>query len=138
MKKIRDYYQKYREVINYLIVGFFTTIVSLIIYYALVLTILNPSVASELQVANILSWCGGVIFAYFTNKKYVFVSNNSSKLEAMKFFLSRLGTLFMDMFLMYIMVSCLGFNDKIIKIIVQIVVIILNYILSKFIVFKGE
>ena len=88
--------------------------------------------------ANILSWCGGVIFAYFTNKKYVFVSNNSSKLEAMKFFLSRLGTLFMDMFLMYIMVSCLGFNDKIIKIIVQIVVIILNYILSKFIVFKGE
>ena len=136
MKKIKELYFKYKEIINYLIIGGLTTVVSLIIYYSLVLTILNPEVALELQIANILSWIVAVIFAYYTNRKYVFESKNNSKSEMLKFFLSRIGTLIIDMLLMFIFVSVLHFNDKIMKIIVQIVVIVLNYILSKFIVFK--
>ena len=136
MKRIKEIYFKYKEIINYLIIGVLTTLVSLIIYYSLVLTILDPNKALELQIANIISWIGAVLFAYFTNKKYVFESKSKDKLEIIKFFLSRLTTLFMDMILMYLLVSCLGFNDKIMKIIVQIIVIIINYILSKFIVFK--
>ena len=83
-----------------------------------------------------LSWIFAVFFAYFTNKKYVFECNRKDKKEIIKFFLSRIGTLLLDMVIMYIFVSQLKFNDKVMKIISQVCVIVLNYVLSKFIVFK--
>ena len=61
-----------REVIMYLIFGVLTTVVSLVVYYALIFTILNPENAIQLQIANILSWVAGVAFAYVTNRKYEF------------------------------------------------------------------
>ena len=136
--KVKEIYLKYKEIINYLIIGALTTLVSLLIYYSLTLTILNPDNALDLQIANVISWIGAVIFAYFTNRKYVFESKNKGMSEIIKFFLSRFGTLLIDMGIMYIFVTKLNFNDKIMKIISQIVVIVLNYILSKFIVFKGD
>ena len=136
--KVKEIYLKYKEIINYLIIGALTTLVSLLIYYSLTLTILNPDNALDLQIANVISWTGAVIFAYFTNRKYVFESKNKGMSEIIKFFLSRFGTLLIDMGIMYIFVTKLNFNDKIMKIISQIVVIVLNYILSKFIVFKGD
>lgn len=56
MKKIKELYYKYEEIISYLIVGGLTTVVSLATYYLLVYTILNPKEAVELQIANIISW----------------------------------------------------------------------------------
>ena len=130
-------YKKNKEVINYIMVGILTTLVSLAVYYALVLTILNPEDALLLQVANIISWIASVTFAYFANRKFVFESKNEHiVLEAMKFYLSRLGTLLFDMTIMYIGVSLLFYNDKFVKIIVQIIVIIVNYIFSKLFVFQ--
>lgn len=126
----------FREIIRYLIIGFLTTIISLLIYYVLTSTILDANVPIELQIANIIQWIGAVIFAYFTNKYYVFRDKSESKIGIIKFFSSRIITLLIDMLLMYIFVSRLSFNDKIIKIIVQFVVIVANYILSKFFVFK--
>ena len=131
-------YKKYKELINYIFFGGLTTIISLIIYYLLVLTLLNPNNTFELQIANILSWIGGVTFAYVTNRKYVFDSKNNKKKEASKFVLSRITTLVMDMLIMFIFVSIFHFNDKIIKIISQIIIIISNYLLSKYIVFKKD
>ena len=130
-------YKKNKEVINYIMVGILTTLVSLVVYYALVLTILNPEDALLLQVANVISWIAAVTFAYFANRKFVFESKNEHiVLEAMKFYLSRLGTLLLDMTIMYIGVSLLFYNDKFVKIIVQIIVIIVNYIFSKLFVFQ--
>lgn len=130
-------YKKNKEVINYIMVGILTTLVSLAVYYALVLTILNPEDALLLQIANIISWIASVTFAYFANRKFVFESKNEHiVLEAMKFYLSRLGTLLLDMTIMYIGVSLLFYNDKFVKIIVQIIVIIVNYIFSKLFVFQ--
>ena len=130
-------YKKNKEVINYIMVGILTTLVSLAVYYALVLTILNPEDALLLQVANVISWIASVTFAYFANRKFVFESKNEHiVLEAMKFYLSRLGTLLFDMTIMYIGVSLLFYNDKFVKIIVQIIVIIVNYIFSKVFVFQ--
>lgn len=130
-------YKKNKEVINYIMVGILTTLVSLAVYYALVLTILNPEDALLLQVANVISWIASVTFAYFANRKFVFESKNEHiVLEAMKFYLSRLGTLLLDMAIMYIGVSLLFYNDKFVKIIVQIIVIIVNYIFSKLFVFQ--
>ena len=137
MDKIKELYKKYKEIINYLIVGGLTTLVSLVVYYLLVFTILNPENSIELQIANIVSWIVSVIFAYFTNRKYVFESKNSNKIkEATKFTTSRISTLLLDMLIMYLGVSLLRFNDKIIKLISQVLVIVGNYILSKLFVFK--
>lgn len=138
-EKIKEFYVKYKELINYLIVGVLTTVVSLGTYYASVLTILDPQSAVQLQVANILSWIAAVTFAYFTNRKYVFESTNSNIVqEAVKFYASRLSTLGMDMVIMFVGVTWLGFNDKIMKLVVQVVVTIANYVISKFLVFKKE
>ena len=130
-------YEKYKEIINYVIVGGLTTVVSLGTYYICVFTFLNPNHALELQIANVLSWVAGVAFAYFTNRKYVFNSNNPNKLkEAIMFTLSRLVTLVLDMLIMGLGVSILKFNDKIVKLISQVVVVIGNYVFSKLFVFK--
>ena len=135
--KIKNLFVKYREIIVYLIVGVLTTIVSLAVYYGLVLTVLDPKKAIELQIANILSWVAAVTFAYFANRIFVFRSKNKNMLkEGFKFCSSRVFTLLVDMLIMFISVTLLHFNDKIAKIIVQVVVTILNYIISKFIVFK--
>lgn len=135
---IKNIYLKYKEIINYLIFGVLTTVVSLVTYYVLVATILNPENPIQIQIANIISWITCVTFAYITNKKYVFNSKDKNILkEITKFYSSRLTTLFIDMLLMYIFVTKLQYNDKIIKLIVQIIIIILNYILSKLLVFKS-
>ena len=106
-------------------------------YYLLVFTILDANVPIQLQIANVTSWIACVTFAYVTNKKYVFKSSNKSlKKEATQFYLSRIATLLLDMSLMFILVSVCHFNDKIMKILVQIIVVLGNYIISKLIVFK--
>lgn len=136
---IKNLYLKYKEIINYLIFGILTTIVSLLTYYLLVFTILNPNNPLELQLANIISWITCVTFAYITNRKYVFNSKDKKIIkEAIKFYSSRLTTLFLDMLIMFIFVTTLNLNDKIIKIFAQILIIILNYILSKLLVFKNK
>lgn len=137
MKKIINLYKKYEEIINYLIVGGLTTVVSLVTYYACVLTILNPKDALELQIANIISWVVSVSFAYITNRIFVFKSKSKNILKEITSFVSaRVITLLLDMFIMFLMVTLMGINDKISKIIVQVVVIVLNYIFSKLFVFK--
>ena len=119
--------------------GGLITLVSLIVYYGLTFTILNPNNGFQLQTANVISWIIAVTFAYFTNRSFVFKQKNKANLkEATSFYASRVSTLLVDMLLMYILVTRLHFDDKIIKIIVQVIVIILNYIFSKFIVFKKK
>ena len=139
MNKIKEVYLKYKEIINYLIFGVLTTIVSLVTYYICVYTILDPDNAVQLQIANVISWIISVAFAYITNRKFVFESKEKNKIkEASKFVTSRIATLLMDMAIMYVGVTVLRFNDKIMKLISQVVVIVMNYILSKILVFKKE
>ena len=139
MEKLKELYLKYKEVINYLIFGVLTTLVSLAVYYISVFTFLNPENAIQLQIANILSWIAGVTFAYFTNRKYVFESKEKNKAkEAGKFVLARVITLIMDMIIMWLGVTVLHLNDKLIKIISQVVIIVSNYIFSKLFVFKKQ
>ena len=75
-RMIRNLYERYRELINYLIVGGLTTVVSLGTYYGSVLTFLDPQNPIQLQAANILSWVCAVTFAYFANRIFVFRSEN--------------------------------------------------------------
>ncbi len=129
--------KKYKEIITYLVFGVLTTVVSLATYYLCVYTFLNPSNPIELQIANIISWTFSVLFAYVTNRKYVFQSKNKKILkELFSFVSSRILTLILDMGIMFLWVTVLNGNDKIAKLFVQVIVIIANYIFSKIIVFK--
>ena len=65
----------------YLIFGVLTTVVALVIYYGLVFTIIDPSDGVMLQVANFISWFGALIFAYVTNRKFVFQSHEQNKIK---------------------------------------------------------
>lgn len=112
---------------------------SLATYYACVLTFLDPQNPVQLQAANVISWIAAVTFAYFTNRKYVFESNDPNMLkEGSRFFASRIGTLLMDMGTMFLLVTILGMSDKIAKLIVQVIVTIGNYLFSKLLVFKDS
>ena len=136
MKKLINLYKKYEELINYLIVGVLTVVVTLIVYYICVYTILDPSNAIELQIANVISWFFAVLFAYYANRKYVFKSKEQNILkEGLKFYGARVVTLLIDMLFMFLTVTTFSLNDKIMKILSNIIVIILNYIISKLFIF---
>ena len=130
-------YYKNPEIWNYLIVGFLTTIVSLVTYFVCTYTFLDPNVEIELQIANVISWIFAVTFAYFTNRIFVFKSKEVNMVkEASKFVGSRILSLLMDMLTMFIIVSVLHSNDKIGKLVSQVIVTVANYFLSKLLVFK--
>ncbi len=139
MSKILDLIKKYEEVIRYLIIGVLTTVVSLIVYYGCTLTFLDPKDALQLQIANIISWIISVAFAYVTNRVFVFKSKSKDILkEVISFTGARVVTLLMDMAIMFIFVTQLNLNDKIFKLVSQVVVIVANYIFSKLFVFKKD
>lgn len=134
---MKQCYSKYKEVIRYVIVGVLTTAVSLGAYYLCVYTVLDATKPIELQAANVISWIAAVTFSYFANRVYVFESKNQNILkEAVNFYLARVGTLLIDMLFMFVFVSVLHINDRIAKLGVQVIVMILNYIFSKLFVFK--
>lgn len=129
------------ELWNYIIVGILTTLVSLGIKYLLLFLILDSSDPFELQLAVIISWIGAVSFAYISNRILVFKSKSKKYVsEIIKFFGGRVLTLFMEMVIMWFFVTLLGLDSNlwviIITIICQILILIFNYIISKFIVFK--
>ncbi len=141
MNKIKELYKKYREIILYLIFGVLTTVVSLVVKYALLFTVLKASNAFELQVAVIVSWVAAVLFAYFTNRKFVFESKTTNKLkEFINFIVARIATLLLDMFIMWFFVTLLKLNSDlyvvIFTLISQVLIIVGNYFLSKLFVFK--
>ena len=141
--KIIEIYKKYEEIINYLIIGVLTTIVKLAVKYALLFTVLNASDATQLQIAVVISWIVACLFAYITNRKIVFKSKSKKILkEFIAFVSARLFTLILEMLIMFIFVTLLKLNSNlwvvIWSIVAQVVVIVVNYILSKLVIFKKE
>ena len=133
---MQEFLRKHREIIAYLIVGVLTTVVSWIVY-ALLRLVLDMNDPVQVQFAVVARWVAGVLFAYFTNRKYVFQSRDPKMLfEFLKFVGSRVTTLLSDMFIMWLMVSVLGINDWIATLTSAVVVTVLNYIFSKMLVFK--
>lgn len=131
-------YKKYEEIINYLIVGVLTTVVSWLAY-AVCKLFMNVDNAFQMQLAVIIRWIAGVVFAYFTNRKYVFKSKNTNMIkEAFDFTTSRLVTLFLDMLVMWLLPTVFGVNDWISTFISAVLVTVTNYIFSKFLVFNKK
>lgn len=136
--RLVDIFKKRREIIMYIICGVATTLVSLLIYYVCAEFFFDVNNAFQLQIINVISWVLSVLFAFVTNKILVFKSKASPFKEMMRFYLARIGTLLIDMFLMYLFVTVLLQNDMLAKCVVSVVVIILNYIFGKVLVFRKE
>lgn len=141
MKKIWDLYHKYEEIINYLIVGGLTTVISLAVKYGLLFTVMDASDALELQIAVIISWIVAVAFAYFANRIFVFQSKSKQYLKEVSGFVAgRIATLIMEMVIMWFFVTLLKLDSNlwviIWTVVAQILVIVGNYVISKLFVFK--
>ncbi len=138
MKKIWALYKKYEELINYLVVGVMTTLISWTTY-AVCKLIMNVDNAVIMQIAVFLRWFVGLVFSYFMSRKFVFKSKNPKILkEAFDFTTSRIVTLFLDMFVMWILPTVFGVDDWIATFVSAVLVVIMNYIFSKFIVFRKK
>ncbi len=126
-----NFLKKNRKVALYLIFGFLTTLVNLAVYLFSTRILLLGAVAAS-AAAFVLS----VLFAYFTNRSLVFKSRGNAAGEIVKFFLSRLATGAADLAMVFIGVDLLCLNDIAVKIIANIIVVILNYLLSRLFVFR--
>lgn len=127
-------YKKYKEIINYLIFGGLTTLIS-IITYALFAKVFNI----DYLISNVLSWVLAVLFAYITNKMFVFESKSKKNIkEITSFFFFRVVSLIMEMIILYVFVDMLHIDDLVTKIIAQVIVIVSNYVFSKVFVFKKD
>lgn len=123
-----------KELISYGIFGVLTTVVNIVIFMLL------DRLAIPYSIGTIIAWFISVLFAFYTNKKYVFKSNNTSTeaitKEVTAFYSSRILSLFIDLGLMFLLINILGLSNLISKILSNIVVIVVNYILSKLFIFK--
>lgn len=137
----------FRELFVYAVVGVLTTAINYIVYYiASRLGALICGIATEqpvlIAVANVLSWIASVAFAFWANKKYVFHSKNwdcaTLKKEISGFVTARLFSLGLDIAVVELMVHALGVNDLISKLASNVIVIIMNYFLSKFWIFRRK
>ena len=136
-------YQKNKEIINYIIFGVLTTAVNWIIY-----TITTNIMGIDINIANMIAWFGAVLFAYITNKRFVFESKkwNLSLLakELSLFFGSRIlsGIVEIGGFSLLVFIglnqTMFGIKGFVAKAFISVFVIVLNYIFSKLLVFRKK
>ena len=135
--KGKKIYLKYKSQILYLFFGGLSTLLNIVIFF-----IFNTLIKIDYQTSNVIAWIIVVIFAYITNKIWVFESKKETKSELLKetvsFFGSRLLTLGIEFILLYLFVEKFNILELVSKIIINIVVIVLNYVLSKLFVFKKK
>ena len=135
MKLIIGLMKKYKSFIAYAFFGVFTTVVNIVTY-----NLCYYSAGLSNTLSNIAAWILAVTFAYLTNKSWVFESK-SWKWEVLKkeipaFISCRLATGIMDLVIMYIFVVIMQWHAMLMKIISNVLVIILNYVFSKLVIFK--
>ncbi len=137
LKKLADCYREHREGMRYLVFGALSTVINIVVF-AICAKFVNLSTA----ISNTIAWIVAVLFAYVTNKIYVFNSKTSElrnlAREIISFFSARIVTLVIETAFLWIVIDKLGFNDILMKIISNIIVIILNYVFSKIFIFKKE
>ncbi len=132
---LRQLFMRYKAVIFYLFFGVCTTIVNVAVYY-----ICAHWFDWEVMPSTIIAWAAAVLFAYITNRKWVFESEvktaSGIAKETGKFFGCRLATGLTDWLCMFVFVDLLALNDMIIKMASNILVIILNYLASRLVIFR--
>ncbi len=148
LSRFESFYIRNKSVLLYLFFGGLTTLVSIITFWLsdlIIKTDLNISIfendySVKVILTNSISWICAVLFAFFTNRIWVFNSPTDTWSGFFKqmfsFFGGRFATFLLETAILVVFVSALNFNDLVIKIIAQFVVLVSNYVISKLIVFK--
>lgn len=130
-------FAKYKDIIPYAFFGVLTTVVNMVVYW-----VAAHPLGLSVMVSTVIAWIAAVLFAYVTNRKWVFHSQAQGTKEIVQeivsFFACRLATGVVDWACMFIFVDLLHFNDVIIKATANVLVIILNYVASKLVIFKHK
>ena len=137
LNQFRSLWEKYRSILIYIIFGVLTTAVNYLVYIPC-LNLLGMSAS----VSNVIAWCVAVLFAFLTNKPFVFESKDwSAKTvvpEFTKFVGTRVASGLMETVILMVAVDMLGWNGVIWKLVTNVIVVILNYIGSKLLVFRRK
>jgi len=135
MSGILDFIKKYYDVLAYLFFGVLTTAVNYIVYLPCY-NLLHISAT----ISNVIAWAFAVVFAYLTNKPFVFKSHDWSMKtivpELGKFVSSRIASGALETAIIFVTVDLLCWNGNLMKLITSVLVVILNYAASKLFVFK--
>ena len=137
MEKFKELLNRYREVIVYLVFGVLTTLVNYLVYLPCY-NLLNFSSS----LSNVIAWVAAVVFAYVTNKPFVFQSSDwSAKTvvpELTKFVGTRLGSGGLETLILFVFVDMIGGNGNVWKLITSVIVVVLNFLGSKLLVFRNK
>ena len=137
IEKLRSLIEKYWDVLSYLFFGVLTTVVNYLIY----LPVYNFCGLSA-ALSNMIAWVGAVIFAFLTNKPFVFRSHDwSAKTvvpELTKFVSCRIASGVLETVILFLAVDCMNWNGNIWKLVTQVLVIIINYVGSKLLVVRKK
>lgn len=135
IEKILNLLRRYESVISYLVFGVLTTLVNFLVYYPL-----TNLLAVNATVANVIAWAVSVAFAFLTNKPFVFKSHDWSLPavlpELAKFIGTRIGSGFLETAMIFLLVDLLHLDGNIVKLAVSVLVVIINYVGSKLLVFR--
>lgn len=135
LKDYFPFYKKYKELLLYLFFGGLTFFIGIGVY-----AWMNEYLGVNALIANIVSWIAGVTFSFYSTKRWVFrfATNGFRELfrQMCSFYAARAMTLILQEILLYIFITGLGCDSILIKICTEIINIILNYIVSKFVIFK--
>ncbi|MGM0217620.1 GtrA family protein [Enterococcus sp. AZ126] len=134
---MKELFHKYKEVISYLVFGVATTIVNIVIFF-----ICKDVLEIDYKISNAIGWFLSVLFAFFTNKYFVFASSHedisSFVREMLLFYWYRILSFVVDMALMILMIEWMHISDFWAKMVTQVAVVVLNYFFSKFFIFKKK
>ena len=135
--KILELLRKYRDILAYLVFGVLTTLVDFLVYFPL-----TNMLSMNATLANVFAWVASVSFAFVTNKPFVFKSHDWSAQvllpELSKFIGTRLGSGALATAMIFLLVDCLSLDGNIVKIAVSVLVVIINYVGSKLLVFRKK
>ncbi|MBC1470449.1 cell wall teichoic acid glycosylation protein GtcA [Listeria seeligeri] len=135
LDKLPWYTDEIHSILMYLIMGGFTTLINIVTFW-----ICEAALGWDYRIANTIAWVASVLFAYFSNKKYVFESYTPTwkdkVREASSFFGFRFLTYLVDILVMILLISVLSVDELWAKIWTNVIVLVLNYVFSKWIIFK--
>jgi putative flippase GtrA len=137
VKKVRNLIAKYWDILAYLVFGVLTTVVNYLVYLPL-----YNWVGLSATVSNAVAWVFAVAFAFLTNKPFVFKSHDWSMKTVMpeltKFLGCRIGSGLMETAIIFLTVDLLRFDGNVMKLFTSVLVIIVNYVGSKLLVFTKK
>lgn len=135
LKRFYPFYYKNKQILLYLFFGGLTTLISIAVFY-----LLNVTLEVNEHISNLVSWIAAVLFAFLTNRVMVFEAKTDSAgaflYQMLKFYMGRVATLLVEEIIIFIFITKMGLYSLAVKLFAQILVIILNYIISKSLIFR--